>query len=259
MISERRNKTRGVSCDPSPWLGFKDIEKFNPDCYLEWIGRTVQQVDAAFTTKVDPGVQCTGLVNEVFNYYLSEMKDEELFEKLWEEFNELSADKECTSNTQSESEGRRRLIQTNNNLEERNLKGAGGGTVAAAAASGADSGDGEGDESLTLRQMAGTFLLHGILSGIAIIIGIISVFQKNAITSTHRAKTVDESSEQSVDQRLDSLQKSQMEVSNQMAMILTRLNSIQEKLDNDEFRSANADPADSGAVAKVRSFFKGQA
>lgn len=246
------------------WLGFQTQEEYNPDCYLEWVGRTVHQVDAAFTTTVDPGVLCTGLVNEAFNYYLSVLKAEGFFTDKWDEYYALYATPNFSCNTGGSDDGggaqdqqRRQLVAKNSrpvsgttndgsgavgslavdgrNLKgegsQRELKGGGGGTVAAAAAVG---GGGDEDiDSLTLTQMAGTFLLHAIGSTLALIIAIYSSY------GTKRSKSDNESKEkESMEKRLDALQSSQAELSNQMAMILSRLNSIQQKLDGNDDTSA---------------------
>lgn len=256
------------------WLLFQSIEEYNPNCDLEWVGRTIKPVVSAFTTKVDPGVQCTGLINEVFNYYLSEMKDSRFFDEQWDAFNGARAtpDFNCNANSQDddendESQGRRRLAANEIESLERNLKGSGGGSPAAAAAAGGDNSDEE--SSLTLEQMAGTFLLHCVGSGLAILISIFSYYEKKKNTNRHGSKEISRKDvttsgdstgsepSQSVQAQLDSLSLSQKGLSVQMSMVLSMLNNIQEKIDNGddgEFESARGE-AEKGAVAKVRSFF----
>lgn len=276
------------------WLGFKTIEEYNPDCYLEWVGRTIHQVDAAFTTTVDPGVLCTGLVNEAFNYYLSVIKAEGFFTDQWDKFYAQFATPnfQCTNggsgdggdDAQDQQRQRRRRerrqlaassspastrrttsdVNTDNllasigrnlkgDVAQRELKGGGGGTVAAAAANGGD----DDLDSLTLTQMAGTFLLHAIGSTLALIIAIYTSY------GTKRSKDVDETKEKdSMEQRMDALQSSQAELSNQMAMILSRLNSIQQKLDGNDDASAmmngsRIEEQSVGTFSNIKSFLTG--
>ena len=282
------------------WLGFQTIESYNPNCDLEWVGRQVQPVVSAFATKVDPGVHCTGLINEVFNYYISEMKDNNFFDTEWGNYNEgkSTPNFNCNAGGKTEDDRRRqrqrrrrqRKLQDNSKqnhhrgeedddfkMEQldptsRNLKGGGGGggAVASAAAGGnlkggggggaaiasAAAGGGDGvdpeDESLTLNQMAGTFLLHCCGSILAIIVGLIShqAKEKQKYTFKGRNKgrnmpTADggfgnETSSSdgqlqnhsNVQGQLDELRKNQAELHGQMSMVLKMLNHIQCQLDD---------------------------
>ena len=53
---------------------FEHKEEFNKDCDLVWEGRVVKHIGFSFATMIDPGTLCSSLVNEVFNFYLSESK-----------------------------------------------------------------------------------------------------------------------------------------------------------------------------------------
>ena len=250
------------------WTGFQSIESYNPNCDLEWVGRQVQPVVSAFATKVDPGVHCTGLINEVFNYYLSEMKDNKFFDDQWDLFNaeRSTPDFSCAAkNAPDDGRRRRNLAQKQvqqqvlgpeENSLARNLKGGGGGggaAVASAAAAGGGDDSSEGEESLTLNQMAGTFLLHCIGSVLAIVVALISSYAKEKQRLTFKGRNkernklnslnsgsatgVETSSSDgqmrpNIQSQIDELAKSQVELSGQMSMVIKMLNHIQCQLDD---------------------------
>merc|ERR1740130_1647199 len=58
-------------------------EEYNPDCKLQWNGRKIKEVGGSFATKSDPGIKCTSLIAEVFNFYTNKMITDGYLEELW--------------------------------------------------------------------------------------------------------------------------------------------------------------------------------
>ena len=114
------------------------------------------------------------------------------------------------------------------------------------------------NESLTLEQMAGTFLLHLVLSAFAIIVGLLSWYEKkhkvgrhnhnndnkNRHASTSQQEEFSQSNssiESSVQPQIDwlrsshqEIQSSQKEATKQMDVVLLMLKNIQDKHDSDD-------------------------
>lgn len=180
----------------STWLGFEKDRDYNPQCDLEWVGKTVEQVSSAFAVRADPADKCTNLIRDVLNYHLSEMAVEGVLSEFWEEYyssNDRAIDcatyepgdeelefEEGVDETQ-DSLTRRLLSPFTSNENQpqsrRELKGGGGGASPAAAANGG--GDDEGS-SLSMTAMAGTFVLHAALSALSILVGIFSWHRKKS-------------------------------------------------------------------------------
>ena len=242
------------------WFGYQQQTDFNPNCDLRWVGRDVAPFSSSFTTKVDPGVRCTGLVNEVFNYYLSELKDEDFINQQWQAYDETEATNDCGG---ADTKGRRRRLVTSKTttssasttMTERVLKGgssgaAAGGAVATSTNNAEEESSGE-DSSMTLFQMAGTFALHLLGTMIAILVGLASAYEKRTNVKRHGSKLNNNSSGSSADAtshvdfpcdeegvsvqaQLHALRVSQAELAAQMNLIVNALGKLQHKLDHDD-------------------------
>lgn len=233
------------------WLSFQYIQEYNPNCDLEWVGRTVATVNAAFATKVDPGLQCTSLVNEVFNFYLSEMVDNGFLDQQWAEFNEKLAtpNHNCNANTNAQgSERRRRRMLTEDTStltmehadRQRALKGSTGGSAGGAVVATLDDGEGSEEDSLTLNQMAGVFLLHAVGSAVAILVAMLSWYEKKANKQRHSIKGDKFDAADSTTQ-LEMLWASNKELAAQMEQMMILLKNVERRLpdfDEQSFHSA---------------------
>lgn len=170
---------------------FEHKEEFNKDCDLVWEGRVVKHIGKSFATMIDPGTLCSSLVNEVFNFYLSEMSDSGLLAELWDKHNQQQAtlEKSCDASSSSGNGGRRLLaaaIEENNSFlggedvttttNHRYLKS--GGRNAASSSSSLTGNDDKESERLSLTQMAGTFMLLAVGSLVAICVTFASSFEK---------------------------------------------------------------------------------
>jgi len=182
------------------WLGFQSQKAYNPVCDLEWVGRTVKSISSGFANAVDTGDKCTSLIGSVLDVYLNELELSGFIETMWEEHYAKSQDINCdavspetlAAQQEAQKNGRRRLSGTSSSSsssaqpwysnqppppqKHRDLKGAARGAAAGGAAASVES---DADAStMTLNQMAGTFVLHFWLTGSAIFIGYITRYYK---------------------------------------------------------------------------------
>ncbi|CAB9505044.1 NMDA receptor subtype of glutamate-gated ion channels with high calcium permeability and voltage-dependent sensitivity to magnesium. Mediated by glycine. This protein plays a key role in synaptic plasticity [Seminavis robusta] len=167
------------------WLGYEKDQLYNPDCDLEWVGRVVEEVSSSFAVKADPAVLCTNLIRDVLNYHLVEMNsNNRTLEKLWENYYESNENKNNCDDIPAEGEEEgRRLLQDDTTIINTNdygtfsvsrlLKGGGGGGGGSAAAAGGGS-----EEALSIRAMAGTFVLHAGFAAAAVLVGVIQYFRR---------------------------------------------------------------------------------
>jgi len=164
------------SCDlligtQQEWVIFEKSDK-NPDCNLASVGDPIVARSAGFATKVDPGYKCTGLIHDIFNFYLSEMKDVGLYDEVWEQSIKVAqkeSNRKCDeSEEESVSQGRRLLTEAsdyvarNLQFDDINLEG---------------ENEGE-DDRLGFTEMAGIFLVHIIGTIIAFIVGLVALWEK---------------------------------------------------------------------------------
>ena len=186
--------------------------EYNPGCKLEWQGRTVEALEDGFATRLDPGVLCTDLVNEVLSYYIKEMDSTGVLEDIWRQHDEFNGDPDhCQAQIDADAEKdadesaarrmrmrrRRSLFSSgpdhgdarggrknndNNNsssnihriLKGSRAKGAVGAAVGASAADGTDEPTDPEFVKLGLEEMAGTILLQVVGSLLAVLIAVVS-------------------------------------------------------------------------------------
>jgi hypothetical protein len=202
----------------------------NPHCTLAWEGRVVKKLNDGFSSKLDPAVKCTDLVNEVFNYYLTEMVDNGFLDQQWSQHTQkVATPGHCVApdNNMENSE-------STNSANRRSLKGAGGD--AAAATSGASTIESEEGEagSLSLKDMAGTMVFQVIGSIIAIIVALLSRIERKKNVKRHTMKNFNKNNSTNtsgsqiyVQAQLDDLQSTQKELSQQMNMVISMLENMQ--------------------------------
>ena len=192
------------------WLGFESQKAYNPDCDLEWVGRTVKTIQSGFANSADAGIKCTSLVGNVLNIYFNELLESGFIEELWERHYDKTRDLNCDvispevlaqSSSSKEEKTRQRqrrsLIspedpvsptfsaghhhdrQRRQRRERRELKagGRGGASGGAVAAFGSTTVGSEASQ-MTINQMAGTFILHYWVTAVAILLGYLSRYLK---------------------------------------------------------------------------------
>jgi len=226
-IEEMYNSLNKGECDlligyENEFTIMKMEEEFNPDCHLTWEGRAINEYSQAFVTKMDPGNKCSLLVQKVMNYYILEIDNDGTLDDLKDDFI-LNLDTRLNSCDAIESVSRRlKSSNSKNNSNNRRL----------GYANSNDSGPKDGpkdtessfpDEALTLTQMAGTFLLHLILSLLSIMIGIIDRLKK----SKHNVKGKNEETNQGGHQKQEDELSKQKSSGTSSSLIETQIQELQ--------------------------------
>jgi hypothetical protein len=156
----------------SSWETFQYDASVNKPCNLQWIGRAFEFVPASFVMTTDAGDLCTSLLRAVFDLHLHDMEREGFIASLWEGHIEQTATVFCRGDdeTSSSTPDRKRRLQEG---RFRKLKAA---NNAAAEAGGDGDGDASFDDTtkLSLNNMGGVFLLHGVLSVMAVLCAMVS-------------------------------------------------------------------------------------
>lgn len=169
-----------------PFLLYKGDKRYNPTCELEAVGRDVRPLGSGFAVNTDVGRLCTSFIRSVLNVHMQDMANEGQLEMYKAEFREIfqaANPANCGSGDNEDDGGERRLAASPTPREDnlllreatrfsRKLKSSGGAAGGAAAA--ASGGDGE--DSLNVSQMLGTFVLHWILSGVAVLVSVVNAF-----------------------------------------------------------------------------------
>ena len=178
--------------------------EYNPYCYLKWEGREITTIHEAFATTIDPD-KCTSIVNEVFNYYITSMRANITLN--WDEQVLREATREpCGNNNPSATttdDNSRRRMMAHYNLMKSNDYGSGeksstGSTISSyerrSLQGSNDSSSGsrkivtESEDSLSLKQMTGTFLVHVVGSLIAIAVSLLSLYERKKNVGRHSKK-----------------------------------------------------------------------
>ena len=149
----------------SSWDTYQFDEELNYDCSLEWVGRPYRTVPASFGVKSDAGELCTSFMRDALNFHLHNMETDGTLDALWSDHLQRTATINCdepnlfASTQEEDTEGRRLKRQLKAVVKN---GGSEGGTVAAAG------GETENEE-LTLTNMGGVFIVHGLLCALALI------------------------------------------------------------------------------------------
>ncbi|CAB9506831.1 receptor subunit 1 [Seminavis robusta] len=112
-------------------------KQFNPDCGLYWVGRIIEPVNAGFSVKADAGNLCTSLIHNVLNLHLVEMKVDGFIDAAWEKEREKTNDQNCASDQNASSD------------------------------------DTSNSGSRSIKEMAGTFVLHSAFGAAAVLLMIV--------------------------------------------------------------------------------------
>ena len=189
--ADKYNSLNNGTCDfLIDWRNSYDIAKhkkeYNPDCRLIQEGRTIKPIGFAFASMLDPGLKCTLLVKEVFNYYIRQMHENGKLVELWQAHISSQADPgHCDSTygdntvplpTEDDASEDGTAEEEETTRQRRFLKG--GGKKAATAGSvmtELEEEEAAGEElALNIVDMAGTFLLQVMGAVAAILVTILS-------------------------------------------------------------------------------------
>ena len=124
------------------WNIFRGNIQVNGACQMYQVGRPYTYLQGGFATKADHGTLCTSLIRDVLNIHMVDMINEGLVDKLKEE-NLYYQEIDCNAVNAGEEEA-----------------------------------EDEDTYQLTLNEMAGTFVLHGLLCSVALILAGLGYFQK---------------------------------------------------------------------------------
>ena len=119
------------------WDYVKIDKTFNGDCQLEWVGRIINFLEAGFGLKSDSGRLCTSLIQDVLNVHLNDMKTDGTMDLIQGKFLAKSQDVSCDAIEAAEKS-----------------KGRNGGDFGV----------------LTLKEMAGPFVNHAVVTLLAILV-----------------------------------------------------------------------------------------
>ena len=243
---------------------FKSLQSYNPECLLEDVSKQIKKNDASFVTRVDPA-KCTGLVNEIFTYYLSELKENAYFDfddeyndfddewnlyfqsRAFEE-NKDTPDFACGDDPDVAANKGRRLLRGGGFPDadsfHRTLS-----TTSNAAATGSVFRELQGgsDDALTVSRMAGTFLLHLVGCVVAILISLASCCERRFNKGRHSSKSFSKTREMSVQQparavrlttQLESLSSKVDKILSELALIRGEEDTVDESAKGEKDKSA---------------------
>lgn len=136
---------------------FSSLKETNPDCNIRWVGRILKYVPAGFAVKADSGNLCSSLVSDVINLHLMEMEQDGFLKMAWQTELDRIRDQDCD----------KQLSQ--------------------------NSGESE-TQSRSLKEMAGTFVLHAVFGVVAIVVAIVNrVYDKyNQMSDQSRREVFDQ-------------------------------------------------------------------
>lgn len=77
------------------WKSKQRQRTFNKDCGMIWVGRRVEPVIASFALRASADL-CTGLLNDVLDYYLIKMKADGVMDKIWFNYRNTNLNNTCS-------------------------------------------------------------------------------------------------------------------------------------------------------------------
>jgi flagellar basal body-associated protein FliL len=117
--------------------------EINSDCGLTWQGRVEKFVPSGLASRVDTGNLCTSLVSHVLDLHLLEMDADGFLDVVWEEHIQRVGNQNC-------------LVESSG-----------------------PTGELEDDTySLSIQEMAGIFIVHTVLTSIAVLLAIFQFFME---------------------------------------------------------------------------------
>mmetsp|Transcript_24815 Transcript_24815/g.53543 ORF Transcript_24815/g.53543 Transcript_24815/m.53543 type:complete len:266 (+) Transcript_24815:742-1539(+) len=159
MYEDLRNNKCGLLADTVSRFEINKLnQSLNPDCSLEWVGRAVDISSAGPANVVDAGIYCTSLVGHVFEYYLKDMQRDGFIDNAFEHYT-----KSVTTHRCPEQEG--------------------------------TSLDAEESFRLTMVDMGGIFLCHGMACLVGLLVSLLQrcgTNQKKKNIRVGSAQKVDE-------------------------------------------------------------------
>lgn len=172
------------------WLTLAGDNRYNPDCDMEWVGRTVRSVSSGFAVKADAGWKCTTFIKDVLNLHMVEMMSEGVLEQMkarqrWLAQQVHPADCGAGADYYDGNVRRNRRLKAmamdNRKSEplESTVRSERKRMLKAGASAVPSNNDGENDAySLTLEHMIGTFVLHWALMAMAVFVTFCNTYKR---------------------------------------------------------------------------------
>lgn len=113
------------------WEYWERQSNVNSNCNLEWIGKAYKFIPAGFATISDSGSKCTSLITDVINYWMWNLKEEGFIDQAWQNHLDRLATKTCAQEESTDSS--------------------------------------QSTTQMTMENMGGIFVFHGMLSVLSII------------------------------------------------------------------------------------------
>lgn len=139
----------------------------NGDCKLEWIGRPFESPQAGFAVRSDAGTLCTSLVRDALNVHLLGMLSDGTINRLWDKHINRTATVHCNGGGGGSDDGEENGGGEDGRRLVRILKSA--NNAAAEAGGNNDNEEFTDTTQLTIENMGGVFLLHGILTALSVL------------------------------------------------------------------------------------------
>jgi hypothetical protein len=117
----RRGECGLVAGYKDNWFGYRGNSQYNPDCDLEWVGRTVEVIKSGFAVKADAGYLCTSLIRDVVNLHLTEVISDGVLADAWERHRakrmDINCDAPLDAPTEEDDAGRRQRRRQRRHLQ----------------------------------------------------------------------------------------------------------------------------------------------
>jgi ABC-type amino acid transport substrate-binding protein len=150
-----RNKTCSVAVDTTAsFQQYKRSALYNRDCRLNWSGKVEDFLHAGFATAVDSGVQCTSLISSVLDLHFLAMEADGFIDRQWQNHLNRIGAPVCG-------------VESSFNPADDYQSGGGGH-----------------DEtySLGLTEMAGIYIIHGVLMAVSLVIAVLTKETKKQLS-----------------------------------------------------------------------------
>jgi len=137
----------------------------NGDCTLAWSGRVEQIIPAGFACDVDSGTLCTSLISHVLDLHFIQMMADGFLERQWETFLQNTGTQNCVKQVDS-------------------------------------GGNNENEEtfSLGVPEMAGIFIIHTMLLGLALIVALIHYCRGTSLKKRRSTRTLQQQQQGDMEQ-----------------------------------------------------------
>jgi hypothetical protein len=119
---------------------FSRDAEVNGDCTLKWHGRVENIIPSGIATTIDTGILCTSLISYVVDFHLTEMRGDGFVDQMWKDHLTRISTQSCVDN--------------------------------GVKASGGDDSSQDDTYSLSIKELAGIFIIHVALTGLSVLVAL---------------------------------------------------------------------------------------